>query len=138
MKNDNDTNKKVKFVPDYGVRLLCLICFLYIGIICSIGGWASSYAVMEGIQTKEGAVIYPTLFWGFLSTARFFGVCLPGTGSSKLKVCIYASFVIQIVSFIIKIFGFTNESLYFQSIFLGITISPLYPIIYSISKEYGY
>ncbi len=114
--------------------MLCLLILFYIGIICSIGGWSSSYAVLKNVDTKQSAVIYPAFFWGLITFGRFIIAYIPGTVNTKLKVSIQATLVIQIVSLLLKELGFVKGSLYFKIICIGITISALFPMIFAISK----
>ena len=63
--------------------VLCLMFLLLIGEESAFGGWISSYAVIQGIQNKEDATLYGSLFWIVITMFRFIFLLLPGKPSSK-------------------------------------------------------
>ena len=70
---------------------------LYMGLLCTIGGWSSSYAILKGIDSKQDAVIYPTMFFASLTVSRLFLAFVPGSCRTKM---IYTLSIIAIVSII--------------------------------------
>ena len=114
--------------------MLYLLAFMYLGLICSIGGWISSYAVLQEVNTKEEAVIYPSLFWGSMAFSRVFLAFIPGSSNQKMKICLGSSLATVIISLAIKTFGYIRQALIFQTLILGAAVSTVYPMMFSISK----
>ncbi len=70
------------------VYLLSFMFFIYIGEEVAFGGWISSYSVLNGVTTKQGATMFSSLFWGFMTIFRFLFAFVKEKASKKLKILI--------------------------------------------------
>ena len=68
--------------------------FIYIGEEVAFGGWISSYSVLNSVTTKQGATVFSSLFWGFMTIFRFFFAFVKGKASKKLKMLIFGQIVL--------------------------------------------
>ena len=75
--------------------------FFYYGTEITFGGWISSFATLTGTTDNQGATIFPTIYWGFMTLFRFLLLCIPGKGSYKAKVMIIGSILSGVISILI-------------------------------------
>lgn len=73
----NKSEKTDKAISNKAYYLLCFLIFLNIGITVNISVWASSYATLSNICSKEKAVIFPALYCFALSLMRFLATTIP-------------------------------------------------------------
>jgi FHS family Na+ dependent glucose MFS transporter 1 len=128
---------KGQSVPRTIEFLLCLMMFLYIGLECTYGGWISSYAVLAGVSDKSSATIYPTVFWIFITIFRFGLAFVPGTSSTKMRLLLEGNVASGIISIILIYMGYVKFTCYLSGIMFGISMSSLYPLVFSINNEFG-
>ena len=111
--------------------------FIYLGEETGFAGWISSYAVMEGLDTKEGASKYPAIFWIIKTVTVFIFAGLPGKITTKLLNLIKMQTVFFFTSIIITILGFPLVGVYWNCFFIGIAYSSMYALIYSLPIEFN-
>ena len=91
---------------------------------------------MEGLESKEGAAKYPSIFWIFITVFCFFSAGLPGKVSYKLILLNKLEIAACAASIILTMIGFKLFAVYWNSILLGIAFSAMYTFMYTISLEY--
>lgn len=110
--------------------------FIYLGTIVSQSVWSSSYAVITGVYDKENATIFLTIFY-LVSTVSRFGIALIKIKTSdKLKYSITGIIVFEVLSVIILWSGMAKSALFFNSLAIGVSLSSIYALIFSVSSEF--
>lgn len=119
--------------------VLCFMFMLLIGEESAFGGWVSSYAVINGIQNKEDATFYGSLFWIVITAFRFIFLLLPGTPSKKSS-WMYLGCVFVAISSLVFLHMYPqygNFWIIYSSFGFGMFMSIVFPLLLSTPKEYG-
>lgn len=112
--------------------------FIYIGQEVTYGGWISSYAVLEHVATKEGATVYSSLFWTFMTLFRFILAFIMVKPSKKLKALIYLQLITTaVVIVMVEYLAMTEIAIYFASIMYGVSFSAMFGLFFVLPSEYG-
>jgi hypothetical protein len=82
-------------------------------------------------------VQYSSIFWTLESVFRFVFVYLPGRDSVKLTVFNCGQVLAGAVCVIMPFLHHTIELAYLSSILYGLALSMVFPLLLSISHEYG-
>jgi fucose permease len=114
---------------------LCLMLFLYVGMEFIYGGWISSYAVLSGVTDNQGATIFPTIFWIFMTIFRFSLAFQKSSSSQKLKSLLEGNILSGIVCLVFIYLGFVTFTCYVSGFFFGLCMSVIYPIIFTFPLE---
>jgi hypothetical protein len=93
--------------------------------------------VQNEISTKQGAVQFASIFWILESLFRFVFAYLPGKDSTKLTISCWSQLVAGAICVVMSILHHQMESAYLSSILYGIALSMGFPLLLSISHEYG-
>lgn len=94
--------------------------------------------VLNHIADKEGATIYPTIFWTAMTLARLVIAFLPCSSSQKLKSLILGSFFSGAISLILIYMNLLTLACYASAVLFGISLSSIYPLIFSFPLEQGF
>ena len=111
---------------------------LLVGEESAFGGWVSSYAVINGINSKESATLYGTIFWISITMFRFIFLFLPGKPSQK-SAWMYAGSIFMAVSSLVVLHAYPlhgSAGLIYSSVGFGIFFSIVFPLLLSTPKEY--
>ena len=92
---------------------------------------------MAGLSTKETATIYPTIFWVTMTTFRFLSALLPGTSSQKLGWFQRGIVTAGVLTLGLVWMGLGQVACYLSAVLFGMGIAPLYPLVFSLSSEFG-
>ena len=111
--------------------------FFYLGIEITFGGWISSFATITKVTDKEGATVFPSIFWIFMTLFRILLAFAPGTSNTKLKILILASISSGVISILIIYSGHEELACYISSMLYGLSLSSIYPLILTFPIEAG-
>ena len=111
--------------------------FFYLGIEITFGGWISSYATITKVTDNEGATVFPSIFWVFMTLFKIILAFTPGTSSTKLKILILASISSGVISILVIYSGHKELACYISSILFGVSLSSIYPLILTFPIEAG-
>ena len=89
------------------------------------------------MEDKEGATVFPSIFWIFMTIFRILLAFVPGTSSRKLKVLILANALSGIISLVIIYAGHVEFACYLSSMLFGMSMSSIYPLILTVPIEAG-
>jgi FHS family Na+ dependent glucose MFS transporter 1 len=108
------------------VILLTVFFFLHVGAEMSFGGWIYSYAAARGLAGVTAAAYLNSVFWGFLTLGRLFGIAI----STRLKprtmiLCDIAGCLIA--SCIILVWPKSAVVLWFGSALMGLSMASIFP-----------
>ena len=111
--------------------------FFYLGLEITFGGWISSFATLSKVTDNEGATVFPSVFWIFMTLFRVLLAFVPGTSNNKLKILIMSNVISGILSLIIIYAGHTELACYISSALFGFSMSSIYPLILTVPIEKG-
>ena len=118
--------------------VLCTMFMFLIGEESAFGGWVSSYAVINGIQSKEDATFYGSIFWITITLFRFVFLILPGKPSTRSLAMYIGSIFIAVTSILfLHVWPqLGNEWILYSSIGFGIFFSIVFPLLLSTPKQF--
>lgn len=120
-------NRPHKPITNTQISYMCLIFLLLVGQESAFGGWISSFAVMSGFSTKEGATVYSSMYWGFVTLFRFLLPFVEGKSSIKLLLLFTLAIVGSLFSLAILHTIDPIVGMALSGIFLGISNSIAFP-----------
>lgn len=109
---------------------------MYVGAVATEESWSSSFAVIAGFSDKEEAALFPALFLLTLTACRFTVSMIKIKSSQKLAISICGVLACEVISVAIVKLGFVKEALIFNSISMGVFMSAVYALVFSISSEF--
>ena len=117
--------------------LISLGLFLIAGIEYTVPGWLPSYAVLVNIVDKSEATIYTTLFWSGSTLIRFVAAALTLKSSIKLKFLLALVLICSGACCVLHKCDEYSAAALAGSIGYGLACSAVFPLIISVSVEFG-
>ncbi|MFT2110451.1 MFS transporter [Marinomonas sp. 2405UD68-3] len=111
---------------------LCFVLtiFLYVSLEITIAGWISTYAILNGTDQTQAAMLV-TWFFVSLSLGRFISV--PALRWVSLTHSIFALLFISVIGILILLFS--SLSMIGVALILGLGCSALFPILFSFANN---
>jgi fucose permease len=103
----------------------------------TVSGWIPSYAVMVKILNRKEATVYGTFFWSVSTIFRFIAAALTIRNSVKLKLLLLSVLVCSIACFTLNYLQYFGAAALVGSLCYGMACSAVFPLLVSISLEYG-
>jgi fucose permease len=117
--------------------LISIGLFVVVGLEVTVSNWIPTYAVQTHVSSKQEAVQFASIFWIMETIFRFVFAYVPVKDSTKMTGMCWSQLVAGIVCVIASVLHHPLESAYLSSILYGITIAMGFPLLLSISQEFG-
>jgi fucose permease len=111
--------------------------FVVVGLEDTISSWIPTYAVQTLVANKQGAVQFASIFWVMETVFRFVFAYVPAKDSTKMTGMCFSQLVAGIVCVTASVLHHPAESAYLSSILYGLTLAMGFPLLFSISHEFG-
>lgn len=89
--------------------------------------------MIQGADTKEGAAIYPAIFWISITIFRFVFAVVNLKVTQKLKLLILIQIGVFVTTILFAYLGYDLLAIYWSSILSGLAYSSMYALIYTTS-----
>jgi hypothetical protein len=93
---------------------------------------------LAGIDTKESATIYPSIFWIFMTLFRFTSAFMPGTTSDKMRTLLYGIMGSGILCLLLVYAGHPHLMCYLSAVIFGASMSAFYILVLTVSAQFGF
>jgi fucose permease len=117
--------------------LISIGLFVLVGLESTVNNWIPTYAVQTHVSNKQEAVQFASIFWILESLFRFIFAYFPAKDSTKLTASCLSQLVAGGVCVVVSVLHHPLESAYLSSILYGLTLSMGFPLLLSISQEFG-
>lgn len=113
------------------VFFLCFVLtiFLYVSLEITVAGWISTYAVLQGVDKTQAAILV-TWFYVALSFGRFISV--PALRWVSLVYSLFALLSLTIIGVLVLLFS--SLSMVGVALILGLGCSAFFPILFSFAN----
>ena len=133
---ENKDEVEFKTMSKLSSFLLMAIFFVYMGEETGFAGWVSPYVVMLNLENKEGATKYPAIFWIFMTVFRFVFAGASGSISKRLISLNKFKLFVEVISILLTVMGYTLLAVYWNSVLLGVALSSMFALIFTICIEF--
>lgn len=113
---------------------MCVMFLLVVGQESSFASWISSYAVLKGFSTKEGATVYSSIYWIAITVSRFILPFIEGKSSKKLFF-LYTMAIFSSILSLIFVYGLNPKvGMTLGAFLMGISNSVIFPQTLTLPK----
>ena len=118
--------------------MICFLFLLYVGQQVGYGSWVSSYAVMEGVSTVQGATLAGSVFWITNTAFRIILIYVTLKVSLRLKLLMTGMIVGCSINFIAALTGHHWFAAFPGSFLNGMFLASMFALFLTLPNEFGF